>query len=102
MDYFNQSQYGSWMRCQKEYDYRYNQELIRKYAPPYMNKGTAIHKGLMALLIGESPEGAISKWKESVIEMGLDEVQEEELSRTCETAFQVSKRTFKQLDIGHK
>jgi len=52
VDYFSQSKVKTWRRCQKSYEYKYIQGLVRKAAPIALLRGTTLHAMLEAQIKG--------------------------------------------------
>jgi hypothetical protein len=63
VDYFSQSKIKTWRRCQKSYDYRYNQGLIRKASPVALLRGTTLHAMLEAQIKGTDWRAPLVEYK---------------------------------------
>lgn len=53
LERYSFSRAGSFLRCPKAYDYRYNQKLLPIYNAPYLTRGTLIHGGLEAATLAQ-------------------------------------------------
>jgi len=58
-EYYSHSKVRTWRRCQKLFDYKYEQGLIRKTAPAALLRGVTIHEMLDARVMGKDPMEAL-------------------------------------------
>lgn len=63
VDYFSQSKIKTWRRCQKSYDYKYNQSLVRRANPVALLRGTTLHAMLEAQIKGTDPQVALEEYR---------------------------------------
>lgn len=64
VDYFSQSKVKTWRRCQKSYDYKYEQGLQRKTSPVALLRGTTLHAMLEAQIKGTDWRKPLAAYKE--------------------------------------
>lgn len=61
-DRLSYSQIREWQRCRYSYSLRYLERLKTKTLEATPARGSMVHKGISAMLAGESAEGAVRQW----------------------------------------
>lgn len=86
VDYFSQSKIKTWRKCQKAYDYRYNQGLVRRSSPVALLRGTTLHAMLEAQIKGEDWRVPLEVYREKFTTLWAEEAEDyptpEELEST--------------------
>lgn len=75
VDYFSQSKIKTWRRCQKSYDYKYQQGLVRRAAPVALLRGTTIHAMLESNIKGEDWKVPLQEYREVHSKLWTEEAE---------------------------
>lgn len=76
VDYFSQSKIKTWRRCQKSYDYKYLQGLVRKASPVALLRGTTLHAMLEAQIKGTDWKVPLEDYRKVYTNLWTEEAED--------------------------